>query len=176
MVVFKAESWLVSKYWDVSVGYLTGVPLPTFPSYRPEYPWDILKPQRCLIPGPSDGALPHTASEGTQGCTPARSASSPSPRHNLRRTLSHGLCAASRCLLVKYACFPHPLQPPPQNPAFCRLHFVIISMLMNSWQISDSYFHNFTFTDGNILAYLKKKEIGGGHFLKIWHQNVMHFV
>lgn len=49
----------------------------------------------------------------------------------------------------------HNLLPKTQPSVTCI--FFITSMLMNSWQISDSCFHSFTFADGNILAYLKKR-------------------
>lgn len=104
----------------------------------------------CHTLSPWEGRLGFTPA-GREWCRAPGSAAQPAEAYEF------GLGAASHCLLAKYACFPHSLQPPPQNPTFCHLHFFITSMLMNSWRISDSCFHSFTFADGNILAYLKKR-------------------
>lgn len=121
----------------------------------------MLKLQRCLISSPRDRDMSHAISMGRLGCSPARSewCRAPGSAAQPAKHPEFGLGAASHCLLAKYARFPHPPQPPPQNSTFCHLHFFITSILMNSWQISDSCFHSFTFADGNILAYLKKKKL-----------------
>lgn len=102
-----------------------------------------------------DRALSHAVSMGKLGCSPARrewcrapgSAETSQVWSGCRFSLPSG----------KICTIPHPPPPPPQNPTFCHLYFFITTMLMNSWQISDSCFHSFTFADGNILAYLKKR-------------------
>ena len=96
----------------------------------------------------------------TPWCAPARREWCRAPGSPARPAEAPQAVVYVRLLIAfwqKGTCFPHPLQPPPQNPAFCHLPFFSMSMLMNSWQISDSHFHSFAFTDGNILAYLKKK-------------------
>lgn len=75
----------------------------------------------------------------------------------------------------KHACFPRPLQPPLQNLAFCHLHFfshehVDEQLTDFSFILSQLHVHRWQYS-----SMFKKKEIGGGQFLKIWQQNVKHF-
>lgn len=89
-------------------------------------------------------------------------------QHSLQKHPEFGLGRCSFSLPSgKYAPFPHPPQPPPKTQPSVTCIFFITSMLMNSWQISDSCFHSFTFADGNILAYLKKKKLEVDTFWKL---------
>lgn len=70
----------------------------------------------CHTLSPWEGRLGFTPA-GREWCRAPGSAAQPAEAYEF------GLGAASHCLLAKYACFPHSLQPPPQNPTFCHLHF-----------------------------------------------------
>lgn len=181
MVGFNVESWLKSKCWDLSGG-----------SWVPS--WCALTSISLLVnwislghvemaevsdSWPRDAGLSHAGSMGTPGWASARCERCRAPGSAAQPAEAPRAAVYVR-LLVAFG------QNTRASPALCNLLpqtqpavaciFLLRSMLMNSWQISDSYFHSFTFTDGNILAYFKKKDIGGGHFSKIWHQNVTRFI
>lgn len=81
---------------------------------------------------------------------------------------------ASHCLLVTNVCFPRCLIASSPEATFL-LHFFLMSILMDSWQISDLCFHSFTFPGGRFRK-KKQKQTRGGHFLKIWNWNTIYFI
>lgn len=63
---------------------------------------------------------------------------------------------ASHCLLVTNVCFPRCLIASSPEATFL-LHFFLMSILMDSWQISDLCFHSFTFPGGRFGKKKKNK-------------------
>lgn len=83
----------------------------------------------------------------------------PAPWHNLQKHPE----LLSKCSFSLPSGKIHVHSPPSaiscSKPSLLLLaFFFLMSMLMNSWQISDSYFHSFTFTRGNIPLYFKKRK------------------
>lgn len=82
---------------------------------------------------------------------------------------------ASHCLLVTNVCFPRCLIASSPEATFL-LHFFLMSILMDSWQISDLCFHSFTFPGGR---FGKKKKTKTNRrwtlfeYLKLKH-NIFH--
>lgn len=141
--------------------YWAGLPLPAFPSYLTEYPWDTLKWQRCLIPGPRDAGLSHTRSTRNSWCAPARCDWCRAPGSTAQPAEAPWAVVWVQLLTAfwKNTCaFPTLCNLLLKTQPSVACIFFLMSMLMNSWQISDSYFHSFTFTRGNIPPYFKKRK------------------
>lgn len=153
----------------LGVGYLAGVPLWAFLSYFRNIPGTCWNCRGVWFLAP-ETVICHmlSLSMGRLGCSPARcepcrvpgSAAQPAEASWVWSRCSFSLPSGKICTI------PPPSTTSSQNPTFCHLHFFITSMLMNSWQISDPCFHSFTFADGNILAYLKKKKLEVDTFWK----------
>lgn len=155
----------------LGVGYLACMLLPAFPSYLTEYPWDVLKLQRCLIPGPRAGDLSRAGSAGTPGWAPAdvSGAELPAPWHSLWKhpepwsTCGFSLPSGKICMLPPPSATSSP-KPSLLSLAFFSYEHVDEQLTDFRFILSQLHIHRWQYS-----SIFKKKEIGGGHFLKIWH-------